>query len=75
MEALEEAAACFAAGDHEQPMSEAQLAAERARYVTEARAQIARLEQKAQAVPLRFNPPSNLPGVDELVWFKYVHAR
>ena len=75
VEALEEAAACFAAGDHEQPMSEAQIAAERARYFAEARAHVARLEASAVGRPAKAPPPSTLPGVDELVWFRYRHAR
>jgi hypothetical protein len=55
-------------------MSEAQLIAERTRYVAEAKEQAARLEERARREPPSFNPPSGLPGVDALVWFKYVHA-
>jgi hypothetical protein len=74
VEALEEAAGCFAAGDHEQPMSELQLRAERARYFEEARQHVAEERARAARAPVRWNPPTGVDEIDALVWFKYVHA-
>ncbi|HLL54234.1 MAG TPA: aminotransferase class V-fold PLP-dependent enzyme [Myxococcaceae bacterium] len=74
VEALEEAAACFAAGDHEQPMSEAQLRAERARYLEEANQYVAEERARAGGGPVRWNTPTGVAEIDGLVWFKYVHT-
>jgi len=73
VEALEEAAQSFAAGDHEQPLSDSQLAKERARYFDEARAAVATLESEPHA-PV-WNPSTGKPQLDALVWFDWVHAR
>jgi selenocysteine lyase/cysteine desulfurase len=70
--ALEDAAQCFAAGDHEAPMSEAQMLAERKRYMAEAIALAQQLRQQQAASPPRWNPPTGFPEVDALVWFRYV---
>jgi hypothetical protein len=74
VEALSEAANTFAAGDHEAPLSEAQLKAERQSYFTEATAVAQRLRAQWTHGPPKWNPPSGKPGVDELVWFRYLHA-
>jgi selenocysteine lyase/cysteine desulfurase len=74
VDALEEAAHSFAAGDHEAPMSEAQIARERARYLREARDMAARLRRRWKEHPPVWNPPTGDPDVDDLVWFRYVHV-
>ncbi len=74
VEALEEAAESFAAGDHEAPVSEQQLRAERARYLAEARALAAELHARIEADPPAWNPPTGLPDVDDLIWFRFVHT-
>jgi selenocysteine lyase/cysteine desulfurase len=74
VEALQEAAQSFAAGDHEAPMSESQLRAERARYFDEARATAEAYRRRwAQEQPV-WNAPTGQAEVDDLVWFKYVHT-
>lgn len=72
--AVEEAAQGFAAGDHESPMSERQIEAERERYVSTARALATSLHERWEREPPRWNPPTGLHEVDELVWFRYVHT-
>ncbi len=74
VEALEEAAQSFAAGDHESPLSEAQLAAERARYFVEARHIVATLRAEEERDPPRWNPPTGRAEIDALRWFDYVHV-
>jgi hypothetical protein len=74
VEALEEAAQSFAAGDHEAPMSEEQVRAERARYRDEAQRSVEQLQQRWRNNPPVWNPPSGCPEVDAQVWFRYVHA-
>ncbi len=72
VEALFEAAQTFSAGDHEAPLSEAQLRSERARYFAEARAMAERLRERwAKEQPV-YNTLTGRPDVDELVWFRYV---
>lgn len=74
VEALAEAAQSFSAGDHESPMSESQLRAERVKYFEEAhRVAKAYLEKWSQRPP-QWNPPTGRSEIDALVWFKYVHA-
>ncbi len=73
-EALEEAASAAAAGDPEQPLSEAQLRAERAHYFREAHAAAAALRTRWAAEPPRWNTPTGRPELDEILWFKYVHT-
>jgi hypothetical protein len=72
--ALEEASQTFAVGDHEAPMSERELAAERTGYFGAARALAAELREKWQHAPPRFNPPTGDPEIDAQVWFDYVHT-
>ena len=74
VESLQEAAQCFAAGDHETPLSEHRITAERARYFELANAHLDDLRARNEAEPPAWNPGSGDPVVDELVWFEYVHA-
>ena len=74
VDALTEAAQSFAAGDHEQPMSIAQIRAERRRYFDEARARAKDLHDAAQRTPPLWNPPTGRPDVDRLVWFDWIHT-
>ncbi|MBX7098887.1 MAG: aminotransferase class V-fold PLP-dependent enzyme [Myxococcaceae bacterium] len=74
VDALVEAAQSFAAGDHEAPMSMAQLRVERKRYFDEAKELVAELGARWAALPLRWNPGTGRPDVDGLVWFDYVHC-
>jgi selenocysteine lyase/cysteine desulfurase len=75
VDALWEAAQTFAAGDHEQPLSEAQLAAERARYLAEARRTADDLARRWAAEPMSFRPPTGRADVDALCWFDRVRMR
>jgi selenocysteine lyase/cysteine desulfurase len=70
--ALREAAQSFAAGDHESPLSESQLRAERERYFAEAEKVAASLRERWKAEPPRWSPPTGRAEIDALVWFKYV---
>ena len=72
--ALQEAAQSFAAGDHESPMSERELLAQREHYFAEARALVDRLQAQWRTTPPRFNPPTGHTEVDALCWFQYVHC-
>jgi hypothetical protein len=74
VEALEEAAQSFSAGDHESPMSDKQLERERAQYFADARRIAAELKAAQAANPPKWNPPTGQRDVDALVWFKYVHC-
>ena len=75
VDALWEAAQTFAAGDHEQPLSEAQLAAERARYFTEARRTADDLARRWEREPPAWNVPTGRADIDELTWFDYARTR
>jgi hypothetical protein len=72
--AVEEAAQGFAAGDHESPMSERQIEAERERYFASARALADELHERWRREPPNWNPPTGLREVDDQVWFRYVHT-
>ncbi len=74
VEALLEAAHSFAAGDHEAPMREARIAAERAEYFDAARRIVASLERRWASTRLAWNRPTGDAEVDALRWFDYVHA-
>jgi selenocysteine lyase/cysteine desulfurase len=74
VEALEESAQSFAAGDHEAPMSEQQLLAERRRYVVEAHALADELRARWSASPPAWDPSTGDAEVDELRWFRWVHG-
>lgn len=74
VEALAEAAQSFAVGDHEAPMSEREMLALRAQYFEQASALVKSLEQRWESEPPTWNPPTNDAEVDELCWFRYVHA-
>ena len=74
VDALIEAAQSFAAGDHEQPMSNAQLRAERKRYVEEAKKLAKELHEKWQRAQPTLNGGTGQADVDGMVWFDYVHT-
>jgi selenocysteine lyase/cysteine desulfurase len=74
VEALEEAAQSFAAGDHEAPMSERELLAERERYFDDARRLARDLEERWRREPPVWNSPTGDEEVDALVWFRYAHT-
>ena len=74
VEALEEAAQSFSAGDHEAPMSEAQLRAERARYFTEAERIANELKARWEKERPTWDPSTGVAEVDALRWFRFVHA-
>jgi selenocysteine lyase/cysteine desulfurase len=74
VEALREAAQSFAAGDHEAPMSEAQLKGERARYFEKALQLAQEARAQLEREPVQWNPGTGQPEVDALVWFRYAHA-
>jgi selenocysteine lyase/cysteine desulfurase len=72
LDALREAAFCFAAGDHEAPVSEAHVKAERQRYFDEALRAADELRARRGGAPLPENVPTGDPQLDPLVWFRYV---
>ena len=74
VEALVEAAQSFAAGDHEQPMSDAQVRQERERYFKDAKKLARELEEKTRRSPPVWNTATGRADVDELVWFDYIHV-
>lgn len=74
VDALEEAAHSFSAGDHETPMSEQQVLAERARYFVEARELARCLEARWEQERPTWKSPTGDAEVDALAWFDYVHA-
>ncbi len=74
VEALLESAQTFAAGDHESPLTEAQLRRERAKYFAEARALAHELALRWKREPPVYNPGTGDPALDALVWFRYVDS-
>lgn len=70
VDALREAAQSFAAGDHEQPMSTAQIRAERQRYFEDAKSLAKDLTSRAGVM----RQGTGHAEVDELVWFDWVHG-
>ncbi len=72
--ALQESACCFAAGDHEAPLTEAHVASERRRYFEEARRVADESRGSRGAEPPAANAPTGDPALDELVWFRYVQT-
>jgi selenocysteine lyase/cysteine desulfurase len=74
VDALEEAAQSFSSGDFEVPMSEAQLAHERARYFEEAEHAAAELRARWLREPPSWNVPTGRSEIDALVWFDYAHT-
>ncbi|MFO0560758.1 MAG: aminotransferase class V-fold PLP-dependent enzyme [Polyangiales bacterium] len=74
VDALVESALTFAAGDHEAPLSEAQLAKTRAGYFDEARRLARTFAAQWEREPPTFNPGTGDREIDALVWFRYVHA-
>lgn len=75
VEALWEAAQTFAAGDHEAPLSEVQLVAERARYFVDAERLANELHRQWEREPPVWNTPTGRAEIDELVWFEYAKTR
>ena len=71
---LEEAAMSFGAGDHELPLSNEAIEAERADYFVEAERLLATARARNAAAPPVYNPGSGDDEVDELVWFRYVRT-
>jgi hypothetical protein len=55
-------------------ISDAELAAERARYFDEARRVAARLREHHLGELARPAPPTGHPDLDELIWFRCLHA-
>jgi selenocysteine lyase/cysteine desulfurase len=55
-------------------LSEAEIAAERARYFDEARVLADRLRERWTREPPRWNEPTGRADIDELVSFRYVHT-
>ena len=74
VDALTEAAQSFAAGDHEHPMSTAQIRAERRRYFDEAKTHVQQLRELAARRPPTWNAPTGQGDVDALAWFDWVHT-
>jgi selenocysteine lyase/cysteine desulfurase len=74
VDALFESAQSFAAGDYEAPLSDRQLAVERASYLREARQIATELHARWEKAPPKWNPPTGDAEVDALVWFRYVAA-
>lgn len=74
VEDLVESAWSFGAGSHERPLSEEELRLARQRYLAEARAHAAALRARWAARPPRFNPPTGDAELDDLIWFRFVHA-
>jgi len=74
VDALQEAAQSFSAGDHEAPMSEAQMSKERRRYFEEAERFVALERQRSATAPHVLNAPTGKAEIDSLVWFKYLHT-
>jgi selenocysteine lyase/cysteine desulfurase len=61
-------------GSEEPAPSESRIQRERARYLDEARRAADRLRRQQAAASSRFNPPTGDRDIDELVWFRFVHA-
>ncbi|MFN0061469.1 MAG: aminotransferase class V-fold PLP-dependent enzyme [Myxococcaceae bacterium] len=74
VEALLESAESFAAGDHEAPLSDAQMQRERARYFQEADRVASQLRTLNQDRTLQWNAPTGDADIDRLRWFDYVHT-
>ncbi|MBI5533270.1 MAG: aminotransferase class V-fold PLP-dependent enzyme [Deltaproteobacteria bacterium] len=74
VDALDEAAQSFSAGDFEAPLREAQLACERARYFAEAERMASDLAARWLREEPHWNVPTGRPEIDDLVWFDYVHT-
>src|SRR5262249_51392740 len=56
----------------EKPVTDAELARERARYLDEARRRADELRKAHGALPP--TPPTGDPALDRLIWFRYVHS-
>lgn len=74
VEALQEAAQNFAAGDFEAPIREQEIRRERARYFEEAHRIANDLHARWKSAPPQWNVPTGHEALDELVWFRYVHT-
>ena len=70
--ALREAAHLPDDADHEDPLTEGQIANHRTAYLNEARHLADDLAQRWHADPPPWNPPTGDPEIDDLIWFRYV---
>jgi len=61
-------------GEMEATITEDEIRSERRRYFDEARASAARLHERWQANPPRWNRPTGDAELDDLVWFRYVET-
>ena len=71
VKSLTETAACFAAGDHEAPLNDDQIAVERARYFREAEAHLAEMRTLAAAEAVAWNPQCGDESIQRLIWFAF----
>jgi len=60
--------------DHPAAIGENELSEERQRYRERAAELASQLRERWQKAPPRWNPPSGDDELDDLVWFRYVHA-
>ncbi|HXV78168.1 MAG TPA: aminotransferase class V-fold PLP-dependent enzyme [Candidatus Polarisedimenticolaceae bacterium] len=74
IEALEDAADNPRGGVYERRLGETALREERQRYFDEARDLAVRLGARFKVTRPRWNLPTGDAEIDELVWFRYVHA-
>ncbi|MBL8950453.1 MAG: aminotransferase class V-fold PLP-dependent enzyme [Myxococcaceae bacterium] len=74
VEALQEAAQSFSAGDHEAPMTEAQLKRDRAQYFEVAKKLVEEKKAELAKTPPRWNTPTGRADIDSLVWFRYAQC-
>ncbi len=58
----------------DKPLSDGEIRAERARYFAQAHQIGAELRARWQREPCRWNPPIALDSLNELCWFRFVHA-
>jgi len=79
VDSLREAANTFAAGDSaasepESPISDAEILAQRQRYMREAHAAARTLADRWKRTPPEWTPPTGDPEIDDLTWFRFTSA-
>jgi selenocysteine lyase/cysteine desulfurase len=74
IEVLKEACGGSLQAGPDEPLSDGEIRAERARYFAQARQIAAELRARWQREPCRWNPPIALDCLNELCWFRFVHA-